>query len=1446
AITANQNGSLIAQLKYMNNQLAWASSSTDIWNLNSGNVGIGTTAVDAKLEVAGTASVSALTVNGTSAHFISSNSLDFDELVNAMVLDANLSIASTSNNYAVDFLDTQISFAGGRILPNGNMGIGTTVPGNALSVANGNQVGFESAITGTDDVGLARSAAGKLKLTNGGATGYFVFDGPGSQVIYGTGAATDGAILYSGGNFYLTQTNFAGMKGLHTGQITVYAANFSTASLSARQSGAIGVISNNYYVPNAGGFFWSSSDSAAADIGITRSTAGAIKITDGSSGYGKVYAGSIGIGTTDPLTKLEVQGTASASHLLTTGGLQVAGGASVSYSRFGTAATGHSLSAVSDLLLSGLLEVDGNAFFDASASISSNLEIAGFASASAFVLPSTAGGTLGDCDAAGDTLNWDLTTRMFTCGSDATGGGGVSSNSLDFDELVDSANLDASWSIASNAFTVDFNNTQLTAGTILPDMTGAVGTQSVYMLGDNAHWYSDIYVESVHMGANSLYVNGTKVLSLSGPTLQFYTDADQTLALRTTGTGNLTMRSQGSGNLQMLSEQAILASSSGGINLTVSAGVGGSNVNITNQSVGGDILLNAAGAGSNVFLQGASGISLTAPTLTITGTTEIVGTASLSALTVNGATVVGGSGASSNSLDFDEFVGSMTLDANTSVALNGFTYTLGGLVLSAGGSSLSVPFEATSYASASQLFGAGLSSCTGGNKLLWSNGAFSCAADATGGGGVSSNSLDFDELVDSMTLDANLSIASTSSNYTIDFLDTEISFAGGRILSNGNLGIGTTAPEARLQLGAGSTTVAPLKLTSGSLLASSSAGAIEFLTDAFYGTITTGAGVSIHSDYPPAQSDTYVKATSKLDTNQWPHYATNPSKTLTGTASANAWISAATSGVNQRLHIDLGSAIVVTRIYYENYHSSGGFTGRGVENFTLWGSNDSSAFNTLTYATDTNWTQISTTPTAFAQHVSTNTADPQYITVSNTVAYRYYALKIADNYGDTNYIGLRRIELQSGTSARKAFVLTDGVDLAPGRIPFAGTGGRLMDSSFLNFDGTNLGIGTTVTHARIEANGNILASGSGNISLTLRSNSATGTDGQFAILTASTSDRLDFRGGDGALANTLMAIASSGNVGIGTTAPTSKLQIVGGDCADAAGGGGCTADYAEFYPSSEPVEKGDLVMVDTATSSYAVKRAVAESRDMIVGIVSTAPAMTIDGGSLSLFQSNYILNPRRPAVALAGRVPVKVSAVNGPVLAGDRLTASEIPGVAMRATDAGMTVGIALEDAPTVASGSLTDVLVFVNPSYWTPSLEAATANLASTSDDIGTNWLHWTFQELFASIIDAFRSIFGIVFEQGRVQADRLCAGNVCVDQEQLQQLLNAVGDMQQAATPIPASTLTPSPSASPSEPPPTPSPSPSELPPSEPAPSPSLLVPPEPPTEVIVIPVADPIASS
>lgn len=72
-----------------------------------------------------------------------------------------------------------------------------------------------------------------------------------------------------------------------------------------------------------------------------------------------------------------------------------------------------------------------------------------------------------------------------------------------------------------------------------------------------------------------------------------------------------------------------------------------------------------------------------------------------------------------------------------------------------------------------------------------------------------------------------------------------------RIYTGGNVGIsqkvyigdGVTTPTALLHLKAGTTaaSTAPIKLTSGSLMTSPEAGAIEFLTDKFYATITTGA-----------------------------------------------------------------------------------------------------------------------------------------------------------------------------------------------------------------------------------------------------------------------------------------------------------------------------------------------------------------------------------------------------------------------------------------------------------------------------------------------------------------------------------------------------------------------------------------------------------------------------
>ena len=88
----------------------------------------------------------------------------------------------------------------------------------------------------------------------------------------------------------------------------------------------------------------------------------------------------IGVGAA-PSTTFEVQGTASASYFFTKNTIQVGGtfasGASVSYSRFGMGTTGHSLTDVDDVLFSGLVEFDDNAFFDAKASVSGNFQTSG-------------------------------------------------------------------------------------------------------------------------------------------------------------------------------------------------------------------------------------------------------------------------------------------------------------------------------------------------------------------------------------------------------------------------------------------------------------------------------------------------------------------------------------------------------------------------------------------------------------------------------------------------------------------------------------------------------------------------------------------------------------------------------------------------------------------------------------------------------------------------------------------------------------------------------------------------------------------------------------------------------------------------------------------------------------------------------------------------------------
>ncbi|HSW48296.1 MAG TPA: hypothetical protein VLG67_04415, partial [Candidatus Saccharimonadales bacterium] len=147
------------------------------------------------------------------------------------------------------------------------------------------------------------------------------------------------------------------------------------------------------------------------------------------------------------------------------------------------------------------------------------------------------------------------------------------------------------------------------------------------------------------------------------------------------------------------------------------------------------------------------------------------------------------------------------------------------------------------------------------------------------------------------------------------------------------------------------------------------------------------------------------------------------------------------------------------------------------------------------------------------------------------------------------------------------------------------------------------------------------------------------------------------------------------------------------------------ADYAEVYYTKDPtIEAADVVSVDGSLKS-GVQKSKGSYDNTTVGIISTNPAYLIgDVGD----------NTGAPVkLALSGRVPVKVSSINGSIKAGDYLTSSAIPGVAMKATRPGQMIGKALEDYSSNDPTSIGSISVFVNLSWADPSSNSFKNNTA-------------------------------------------------------------------------------------------------------------------------------------
>jgi hypothetical protein len=134
---------------------------------------------------------------------------------------------------------------------------------------------------------------------------------------------------------------------------------------------------------------------------------------------------------------------------------------------------------------------------------------------------------------------------------------------------------------------------------------------------------------------------------------------------------------------------------------------------------------------------------------------------------------------------------------------------------------------------------------------------------------------------------------------------------------------------------------------------------------------------------------------------------------------------------------------------------------------------------------------------------------------------------------------------------------------------------------------------------------------------------------------------------------------NSGNVGIGTTTPTSRLHVVGNGrvTGNLTVDGNIAAKYqdiAEWVSARHTMPAGTVVVLDIERSNQVVASQTAYDT-RVAGVVSDSPGVILGEGGQD-----------KVMVATTGRVRVKVDATGAPIRVGDILVTSDREGIAMR------------------------------------------------------------------------------------------------------------------------------------------------------------------------------------
>ena len=231
------------------------------------------------------------------------------------------------------------------------------------------------------------------------------------------------------------------------------------------------------------------------------------------------------------------------------------------------------------------------------------------------------------------------------------------------------------------------------------------------------------------------------------------------------------------------------------------------------------------------------------------------------------------------------------------------------------------------------------------------------------------------------------------------------------------------------------------------------------------------------------------------------------------------------------------------------------------------------------------------------------------------------------------------------TPSTGAFTSLTDTGLTSGRVTYAGTSGLLQDSANLLFNGTQLGIGVSPVKTLDILNSSATSTTPfANQIFQIRSNGS-GADATIQFTDSVTYNTYFGSGGGNMYWNTggteRMRIDSSGNVGIGTSSPVSRLSVAAdetgytNDKAQITIVGATNANQRVFLGYNTSTDKGfvQATKVGTAYQDFLINPSGGN-----VGIGTTSPTAKVDINGTSRYTINvgnsYVLNTAvNPAVS---------------------------------------------------------------------------------------------------------------------------------------------------------------------------------------------------------------------